>query len=168
MRLPTRKSEIERRLLQQDDRYYTKAAIERMKRERERLLKERPSAAEEVARTAAMGDLSENAAYTAAKFHLRRLNDRITTIEERLKFAIEIPEGSDASGKIRIGSTVTVEIGGKQMTFDILGSHETNPSRGRISYLSPIGAALMDHASGDIVKVKIADREVVYRVIEVR
>lgn len=139
-----------------------------MKKERERLLKERPAAAEEVARTAAMGDLSENAAYTAAKYHLRRLNDRITTIEEKLKFAIVINEGTDSSGKIRIGSTVTVEVNGKQMTFEILGSHETNPSRGRISYLSPIGAALIDHVAGDVVTVKINDRAVVYRILEVR
>lgn len=100
-----------------------------------------------------MGDLSENAAYTAAKFYLRRINDRITSIGEKLKFAIIIEEGS-SDGVVRIGSTVTVCVNGKDATFAVLGAHETNPSKGAISYLSPVGAALLGHRAGDVVVVR--------------
>lgn len=167
MRLPTRKSEIERELMRQDDHYVTPAAIERMKKELERLIKqERGPAADEVHRLAQMGDLSENAGYQFAKQHLRRINSRITMLEEKLKHAIPIQAGSK-DGKIRIGSTVTVRIGDRDMTFEIVGSQETNPSRGRISHLSPIGQALLGHRAEEIVIAKINGREITYVIISV-
>lgn len=167
MRLPTRKSEKERELLRQDDHYVTPAAIERMKQELERLIKkERGPAAEEVHRLAQMGDLSENAAYQFAKQHLRRINSRITSLEEKHKHAIPIPAGS-VDGKIRIGSTVTVRVNDREMTLEIVGSQETNPSRGRISHLSPMGQALLGHVAGNVVVIKINEHEMRYDVVDV-
>lgn len=152
MRLPTRKSEIWRNAQRKDDNYVTKDALERMKKELERLIKvERSPAAEEVARTAQMGDLSENAAYQYAKQHLRKINDRITLLEERIKHAVVIQK--DPSGKIGIGSTVKVLVDNKEMTLEILGSQESNPFKGKISYLSPLGNALLGQRVGDKVQV---------------
>jgi transcription elongation factor GreA len=165
MRLPTRKAETDRELLRQDDHFLTPAAIERMKKDLERLVKsERGPAAEEVHRLAQMGDLSENAAYQFAKQHLRRINGRITSIEEKLKHAIPIQAGS-VDGKIRIGSTVTVRLNDKNMTFEIVGSQETNPAKGRISHLSPIGQALLGNKTGETATVKTADRVIVYEIL---
>ena len=48
-------------------------------------------------------------------------------------------------------------IGGKQKTFQILGPNETDPANGRISYKSPLGAALINLREGDTVKINPPD-----------
>jgi transcription elongation factor GreA len=144
----------------------TPAKIQRLKDELEDLKRRRlPEAAEEVRRTAAMGDLSENAAYQYAKAELRRINARILSIEERLKSAILIVKPKD--GVVAIGSTVTVETGGRRQTFEIVGAQETDPSRGRISHLSPIGKALIGHSVGDEVTINTTAGQTAYRIIDV-
>ena len=167
MRLPTRKSEKERLLRQEIDNYLTPAKIERMRQELQDLIKnKRAPAADEVARTAQMGDLSENAAYQFAKQNLRRINDRITMLEERLKHAIPIDQ-SPSDGKIRIGSTVTLRTNGNELTFEILGSSESNPSQGRISYSSPLGVALIGKGVGDVAVLKTTRGETSYEIIAI-
>lgn len=167
MRLPTRKSETERLRRQEIDNYLTPAKIERMKAELHDLVKnKRGPAADEVSRMAQMGDLSENAAYQFAKQSLRRLNDRVTILEERLKQAIPIDLGP-SDGKIRIGSTVTLVTHGNELTFIILGSSESNPSSGKISYSSPLGVALIGKGVGDVVVLKTPRGETSYEVVAV-
>lgn len=165
MREPKRKSEILRATKQgEEDQYLTPAAIKRLKEELERLeKKDRPDMIKEVQRTAEMGDFSENFAYQQAKHHLRRMNNRMIMIEEKLKYAIPIRQGSD-DGQIRIGSTVTVEANGKELTFEIVGSQETNPTRGRISFVSPLGKLLIGKKIGESVVLRTGDREVVYAI----
>ncbi|NBS41399.1 transcription elongation factor GreB [bacterium] len=160
MRVPTRRGEILAQSKKVNDAFLTPAAIQRMKDEVVRLEKvERPPAAEELRRTAAMGDLSENAAYSYAKGELRRINNRIEWLKLRIANAIPIP-GASVDGLVALGSTVVVEFAGKRQTFEIVGAQETNPMRGRISYLSPIGSSLIGHAAGDVVGA--------YKIIEVR
>ncbi len=159
MRVPTRRGEILAQSKKVSDAFLTPAAIERMRAEVVRLEKvERPPAAEELRRCAAMGDLSENAAYSYAKGELRRINNRIESLKIRIANAIPIP-GASADGLVALGSTVVVEFRGKRQTFEIVGAQETNPMRGRISYLSPIGASLIGHGVGDVVGE--------YRIVEV-
>lgn len=150
MQIPKRRGETQRQALQPEpDRYLTPQAIQRLRDELGRLEKtERPAAAAEVRRAGEMGDFSENAGYQAAKAHLRRVNARILSLQEKLKYAIPIAHGSD-DGLVRIGSTVEIEAGGKAVTYAILGSQESDPSRGRISYLSPLGSALIGKRAGD-------------------
>ncbi len=163
MRVPIRRSEILAQTKKQDDHYVTRKAIARMNEERLRLLSERPALIEEVQRTAEEGDFSENAGYQAAKAALRRLNGRITWLEERLKHAIPIEEDA-GDGTVRIGSTVRLVTAERTMTVQILGAQEANPSRGSISHLSPLGAALLGHVAGDTVTVKTPEREMTYAI----
>jgi len=170
MQLPKRKSEEHRKYgRRDDDRYLTAAAIQKLRRELENLERlQRPKALEDLTRAREMGDLSENAAYHEAKARLGRIDGRVFNLKERIKNAIVIETGTDDSGRVQIGSTVVVEVGGRQRTYQILGSQETNPSAGRISYVSPLGAALMGRAAGESATVKTQEREVTYRVIEVK
>jgi transcription elongation factor GreA len=108
MQIPMRKAELAR-LQKQTDQHVTLEKIERMKEELVRLAKERPALVAEVTRTQEMGDLSENAGYQDAKYRLRRLDGRVLSLKDRIAHAIPIEEGPDASGRIRIGSTVTIE-----------------------------------------------------------
>lgn len=166
MRLPTRKAEKERDQ-QADDPHITQAAFDRMTRDLAWLQKERIPAAEEVARLAAMGDLSENAAYQYAKQHLRSMLNRITRLELALARAVIISEHVSPDGIIRLGSTVQVCVGEKDYTWKILGEREVRPGQGQISYHSPVGNALLGHRIGDEVRVHVGDQVIIYRILNV-
>lgn len=162
MRVPQRRGELYRRLQQHHDNHLTPAAIIRLQKERERLLRERPLVIDDMQEAASQGDFSENAGYQAAKAKLRRLNDRVVWIEQQLASAIVI-QGND-DGTVGIGSTITVMVDGTEKTFEILGSFESNPFNGKISHSSPLGAALLGKRTGDTVMVN----EKTYRIIDVQ
>jgi len=148
------------------DPYMTQGKFDELKNKLENLKKKQPFAASEVKRLALDGDFSENAAYQIAKGRLRGLNQRILDIENHLKNAMIIKPSK--TGRVCLGSQVTVEVNGKQKTYQILGSSETDPSRGIISHNSPIGSALINKKLGDIVKVKIKDKEVEYKIVKIK
>lgn len=167
MKAPKRKSEQNRKY---DDVggpvYLTKEAVERMKKTLARLEKqELPQAIEDTRRTGEFGDFSENAEYQEAKHRMRGLHARIFSLKEKLKHAIEIVPGSDG-GFVRLGSTVTLETNGKQKVFQIVGPQETDPRRGRISHLSPLGATLLNHGVGDTITLHTEKGEVHYAIIK--
>jgi transcription elongation GreA/GreB family factor len=168
MQLPKRRGDDEKKN-RQHDRYLTAEAVARLKRDLERLEKtERPRAVEDLRRAAEMGDRSDNAAYTEARGRLTGIDSRILSLQERIKYAVVIERGPDAAGRVALGSTVMVEVNGNRKTYEILGVQETSPGRGRISYLSPLGAALMGKEAGDKAVVKNArDEDVIYEIIEI-
>ena len=168
MRLPTRKAEKERDENHVDDPHITQTAFDKMTRDLERLQKERIPAADEVARTGAMGDLSENAAYQYAKQHLRSILSRITRLQLALAHAVIIPEHVSDDGVIRLGSVVTVRLDDREYTWKILGEREVRPGSGQISYHSPVGNALLGHRVGDSVSVHLAEKVIFYTIIQVK
>lgn len=131
--------------------HLTKEGFKRLNEQLTQLKKEMPGLIDETQRTAAYGDRSDNAEYKEAKSTLRRAQGRILRIESQIRRAVIIDPKRNISGTVQLGSTVVVEINGLQKTFQILGPHETDPSAGRISHKSPLGAALINHREGDIV-----------------
>ncbi len=101
----------------------------------------------------ALGDLSENAEYHEAKDAMILLETRIFELEEFLKNTNVIDEQATTNGVARVGSTITVEVNGKQRIFHIVGSEEADPANGKISNESPIGSALLDARVGDKIPV---------------
>lgn len=169
MQIPKRKSEEDKRNLAAPfDNYVTQARLEAWEQELIRLktLDHRP-AAEEVARTQAMGDLRENAAYQDAKWRLRKINSRILSLTEMIKNAIVIETGTNSDGSIKVGSKVILEQNGQQSTFSILGTSESNPLQGRISYSSPLGSALLNKRTGDTVTINTQSSEINYKILSV-
>lgn len=170
MQIPKRKSEEDRRKLAAPrDNFVTQKKLDSWKKTVEHLknVEHRP-AAEEVARTQAMGDLSENAAYQDAKWRLRRINNRITSLQDRIKYAVVIDSTPNYDGSIKIGSTVILRLADRQLEYIILGTAESDPLEGRISHSSPLGSKLLDHYAGDTVMIKTGDRELEYQIVEVR
>lgn len=145
----------------------TNSKLDEYKKELSRLKFQHAPAASELRRLAAMGDLSENAAYTIAKGKLRYINERISQLESIIKKAIIIIEPSDKT-KVSLGSTVVIESNGQIKTYKILGPSETNPSQGIISNQSPIGSALMGHKVGDLIKIAIANKVAEYKIIQIQ
>lgn len=168
MQVPKRKSESLRQAGRHTDHHLTRSAIDKLERRLQRLENEdRPRAVSDLAAAREMGDLSENAAYTEAKARLRSVDNRILSIKDRLKHAVVIEGGPTTDGRIRIGSRVRLAVNGREREYEILGSQESRPAAGRISFSSPLGAALMGRQAGETVTVNAADRELDYEIAEV-
>ncbi|MBU1349246.1 transcription elongation factor GreA [Patescibacteria group bacterium] len=168
MRIPTRKSQ---QLRVQGDRDNVISAwkLQRLKDDLIDLEKrQRPLVVEDLADARSKGDLSENAEYQDARGKLSRMDSRIFSLKERIKNASIIEEGAGPAGQVRIGSTVVLSVDGHQRQYAIVGSQETDPSRGRISYLSPLGAALMGQHVGETVVIDTGDIKTSYGIVEVR
>jgi transcription elongation factor GreA len=114
-----------------------------------------------------LGDLKENADYTAAREEQSFLEGRIQALEGRLRDAV-IAEARAAGMHADIGSVVIVEVDGLPETFALVGSAESAPGEGRLSIASPVGRALIGAMAGDEVVVETPRGQVVYRVIDVR
>ena len=157
MRVPIRKPGKYTHL--KPDPHLTGEKLGELKNELERLQTvSQPRAITEVRRLAEMGDFSENAAYAIAKGRLRGINQRILELQDHLKRAVIIRPNKHTE-TVQLGSSVTVAINGRQQTFVILGSSETDPNAGVISHRSPVGAALMGRRAGDQVQFQLANKK---------
>ena len=95
------------------------------------------------------GDLSENFAYHDARRELGLLDGRVQTIEAMLRNA-KVME-TTVGDVVGLGSTVTVRDEFGESTYAIVGPVEADVAAGRISMVSPLGAALMGRTAGDAV-----------------
>ena len=136
--------------------YLTPACARRLRSElKETLYQLRPEMVKTVAWAASNGDRSENADYHYAKKKLRQYDGRILFLTKRLANATivdPVEQQKIANGRVLFGSTVTVENeAGEEKVFSIVGTDELNPSRGYVSWVSPIGRALLGATEGDLV-----------------
>ena len=101
----------------------------------------------------ALGDLSENAEYDAARTEQALVENRIQELEAMIENVVLI-ENVDTD-KVSIGTTVTIEYVGDNDTeaYSIVGSKEADPFNNKISNESPIAQAIMGKKTGDVVSV---------------
>jgi len=163
MRIPQRRADQKDR--EKFDPCLSRDKFEALKNELERLKnKQRPALALEVKRLAEMGDFSENAGYQLAKGRLRGLNNRILEIEARLRYA-EIIEPNKNLNQVQLGSQVTLEKNGQRTNYFLMGSLETDPSRGIISHNSPLGAALLGKTIGEEIIINRLNGKSKYKIV---
>lgn len=126
---------------------------------------ERPDLAQRLKEAVAMGDLKENADYHDTREKMSLLDGRIQRLEHILRNAV-IVDTDGPSDMVRIGSTVTIREAGEDEdeTYTIVGAAEANPSEGRISQKSPIGAALINRKKGDKVKVTTPNGTITFKI----
>lgn len=152
MRLPTRRAEKLKSHGDEGPLYLTSSGFEKLQHKLVRIEKEElPQAIEDVKITAEFGDFSENAEYQEAKARMRRLHNQVLTIKEQLKRVVIIQPNRSLLDTIQIGSTVVLEKNNTLKTFQIVGPQESDPMRGRISHLSPLGSTLIGHKKGESV-----------------
>jgi transcription elongation factor GreA len=151
------------------DKYYvTKEKLEDLKKELEYLKTvKRAEVAERLKQAKEFGDLSENSEYTDAKIDLDRTETRIFELEEMLKHISIIKKGAGGTSEVAIGSTVTIKKGTQTAQYQIVGSNEANPSEGKISNESPIGAAFLGKKVGDTVKVQTPAGTASYQITKI-
>jgi transcription elongation factor GreB len=135
--------------------YMTPACAQALRAElRDLLYVQRPAMAKTAEWAAGLGDRSENADYHAAKRALRRFDARIRFLTQRLEAAQlidPVAQGRTAAGRALFGATVTVDEEGEEKTYSIVGIDETAPGRGLISWVSPLGKALLGKRVGDLI-----------------
>ena len=114
---------------------------------------ERPRITAEVAYAASLGDRSENAEYIYGKKRLREIDSRLRFLGKRLE-VMEVVDPTQFKGEIvRFGATVEIEDedDGVVSRWTILGEDEVDTANRVISYVSPVGKALMGKKVGDAV-----------------
>ena len=147
--------------------HLTEEAISRLHEKLAQLKRDLPGLISEAARTADYGDRSDNAEYKEAKSALRRANRQILILGDQIKRAVAIKTGKNTAGTVQLGSTVVLEIEGAQKTFQILGPQETDPTRGKISCESPLGALLMGRKANETIQLKSPNGARTYRIVEI-
>lgn len=135
----------------------TEKGYQRLVEELQRLKTvERPKNVKEIEEARALGDLSENAEFHAAKDRQSLLDVQIREIEDKIARA-QVIEVSKLSGdKIVFGATVKLvdEDTDQTVVYKIVGDHEAEPKDGKISVSSPVARSLIGRRVGDEVEVK--------------
>ena len=105
-----------------------------------------------IAWAAGNGDRSENGDYIYGKRKLREIDRRIRYLSKRLDRADVVDNAGKTHERVYFGATVTVsDETGEERKVTIVGVDELDPTRGRVSWLSPLARALLNASVGDMV-----------------
>jgi transcription elongation factor GreB len=153
--------------------YITPGGLRRLKDEHRFLLtRERRAVTEVVAWAASNGDRSENADYHYGKRRLRQIDGRIRFLTKRIEAAEvvdpEAPRSGQAAARAFFGATVRyANAAGTERVVSIVGTDEVDLERNHISWVSPLGRALMKSAAGDRVVLQAPGGTTYLNVLEV-
>lgn len=148
--------------------YLTNEGLENLKLELDNLKNvRRPEVIAALKEARALGDLSENAEYDAARNEQAVIENRIKEIEVMLENATVITEV--ATDKVGIGNKVTIEYvdDAEQESYSIVGSKEADPFSNKISNESPIAKAIMGFKVGSIVTVDSPNGSYNVKIVEI-
>ncbi len=149
--------------------FLTQEGYDEIKEELNYLITEkRPENIIAIKEARALGDLSENADYDAARNEQAEIEARIKKLEAIIENVEIIEEVStDAVG---LGNTVKIAYVDDEDDLDeykIVGSQEADPFESKISNESPIAKALMGHKVGDIVSVESPNGNYEVKIVEI-
>ena len=136
----------------------TKDGLAKIQQELEQLKHvRRPQVAERIRESKELASTQNNAEYDDAKNEQAFVEGRILTLEQLIQDAVIIDEEqAHHASQVQIGSTVSVtNAEGKKQEFNIVGSTEADPAKGRISNESPVGLALLGKRVGAEVLVDV-------------
>ncbi|MFN9928661.1 MAG: transcription elongation factor GreA [Phenylobacterium sp.] len=130
---------------------------------------ERPAVIAAISEARAHGDLSENAEYHAAKERQGWIEGQIADIEDKMARAQVIDVSKLSVKQIKFGATVSVidEDTEEKARYQIVGEHEADVKRGRVSVTSPIARAIIGKETGDVVEVNTPGGVKAYEIVKV-
>lgn len=131
--------------------------------------RQRPETVIELDIARSHGDLKENAEYHAAKDKLAFIDARIGELGDLVARAQVINPHTYEHDRVKFGSTVMLENleTNEEVTYTIVGSTESNPDRGLISYHSPLAKQLLGRSEGEEVTIKLPVGKQEYEILEV-
>lgn len=150
------------------DVFVTEAGLEEMKKELEYLKQvRRPEVINALKDARALGDLSENAEYDAARSEQAIVENKIKELEVSIENAKIISDV--ATDKVSVGNSVKIEYidDNEVETYTIVGSKEADPFENRISNESPIAKAIIGQKAGSIVTVDSPSGKYDIKIVEI-
>ena len=102
------------------------------------------------------------------KTRLAAIDRRIQFLRDRVANMAVVDPKSQDQDSVHFGATVTVaDTEGNERIYKIVGVDESEPSKGRISFISPIGKALISAREGDAVRIELPDGTIELEVLEI-
>ena len=150
---------------------FTKKGLEETKARLELLkTKTRKEVSEKIKEARSFGDLSENAEYDEAKNEQAEVEAEISKLEEMIKFAKVVDAAKSKSDTATPGSEVTIyDVDmDEEITYTLVGSMEADIANNKLSYESPVGAALLNKKVGDKVEVKAFEDVCVFEIRKIK
>ena len=148
--------------------YVTASGLEDMKQELDNLINvRRPEVINALKEARALGDLSENAEYDAARNDQAIVENRIKELEVLIEKAKLIDDVS--TDKVTIGTNVKIEYveDGEIETYSIVGSTEADPFANKISNESPIAQAILGLEVGSVASVESPNGKYDAKIVEI-
>lgn len=148
--------------------YLTEEGLNDLKKELDYLKNEkRPEVIQALKEARALGDLSENAEYDAARAEQAEVEGKIASIEAMLENAEVIKDVN--TNKVSIGTTVTLKYleDDEIDTYTIVGSKEADPFDNKISNESPIAKAIIGSKKGELVTVDSPNGKYQVEILEI-
>ncbi len=155
--------------MKQENTYLTKQKLDELGAELETLKTvRRKEIAQDLEYAKSLGDLSENAEYQEAREAQASIEERISKLETLLKTAVIV--SSHTTNEVTIGSKVTIkkDSSKESQEYTIVGSEEADISKGRLSYTSPLGTALMGKKKDQEFSFKTPKGNVKYTIIDIK
>ena len=143
--------------------------LEKLKKELEDALAQRPVIAAQIAEAREKGDLSENAEYESAREAQGLLELKIANLKNMITNAKVLDASQLSTDKVQMLTTVVVEnLSAKtKMKFSIVGESEADFTKGKLAATTPIGKALMGHGVGEIVEAQVPAGVLKFKILEI-
>ena len=148
--------------------FMTESGLEEIKKELDYLkLEKRPEVITALQEARALGDLSENAEYDAARNEQAQVEAKIKELEVLIENAKIIEKVE--TDIVQIGTKVKIEyVEDKDIDeYTIVGSKESDPFSNKISNESPIAKAIIGKKIGDVVSVDSPNGKYDVKIIEI-
>lgn len=150
--------------------YLTENGLAELQAELENLKTvKRPENIEALKDARALGDLSENAEYDAARNEQAIIESRITELEKILETAEVISDSEINTDSVSIGTAVKLEFIDDEETdtYYIVGRTEADPFENKISNESPIAQAILGKKAGEVATVKCDSDDYQVKIVEI-
>ena len=150
--------------------YLTSQGLEKLKAELEHLRTvRRQEVAQLIHQSRERGGTVSNAEYEEARNELAFIEGRILTLDNITNNAVIIEKNRTGGDTVQVGSSVTVKNeSGKTSKYTITGSAEADPTKGKISNVSPIGKSLLGKKVGEIAEVDVPSGKIKLEVVALK
>ncbi|MBC8260321.1 MAG: transcription elongation factor GreA [Planctomycetia bacterium] len=150
--------------------YSTTYGMDKVQKELTEIRNEKlPAIFKAIGDAAALGDLSENAEFTSAIEERENLNRKVLELQSELDRAQIIDPTKATTDQVSLGSCVKIFNVGtdSEVTYSILGPWDGGPDDGVISYLSPLGKALLQKRAGEEFEVELPTGTQSFKILEI-
>jgi len=149
---------------------FTKNGFDRAKKElHELMFVERPEIIAEFSDAKSSGDPEEDTGIQAVQERQDFIDRRIDELQKIISNAVVIDITANNPARIAFGATVTLvhTETNKESVYTIVGSYESDPNKGLVSYLAPLGAQLLGKEVGDEITIIVGNFDSSYEIVKI-